>query len=118
MPNGNELYNLGGGQITPSSQQRTILPLGEATRRRQGITGREVSGTTPMGGQGQGQKQGGLVNILDLMKGILGVPLGLLGRLFGGGKDNKKQPRRALPVPSSQFQNRTYGPTSQRMTRG
>ena len=87
MTNGSGLYNLGGGQISPTSQQRQILPIGAATAQRQAMTGREVSGTRPMQGQrqGQGQKQGGLMNILDFMKGILAVPLDLLGGLFGSG---------------------------------
>ena len=82
----NELYNFGGGQVTPVSRQRSVLPIGAATRLRQGATGRDVSGTTPMQGQGQGQKQGGFVNILDFMKGILTLPFGLLGGLSGGGE--------------------------------
>lgn len=82
MPNGNGLYNLGGGQITSVSQQRPILPMGAATKERQRITGRDVSGTTPT----EGQEQGSLMNILDFMKGILAAPLGLLGGLFGGGE--------------------------------
>lgn len=87
MTNGSELYNLGGGQISPISQQGQILPIGAATAQRQAMTGREVSGTRPMQrqGQGQGQKQGGLMNILDFMKGILAVPLDLLSGLFGSG---------------------------------
>ena len=89
MPNDSGLYNFGGGQITPTSQQRQILPIGAATAQRQAMTGREVSGTRPMQRQGQGQGQGGLTNILDFMKGILAMPLDLLGGLFGGGTGSK-----------------------------
>ena len=82
MPNGSGLYNLSGGQTTPASRQETILPFGEATKRRQKMTGRQLPGEGQYGEEGAGNG----FNVLDFMKGILSVPFGLLGGLFGGGE--------------------------------
>lgn len=84
MPNDSGLYNLGGGQVTPTSQQRQVLPFGEATRRRQTQVGRVLPGEIDWAKRGEedASKDGGIFNILELLK----VPLGLLGGLFGGGE--------------------------------
>lgn len=102
MPNGNGLYNLGGGQISPISQQGSVLPIGAATKQRQMITGREVSGPE--------SEQSSLMNILDFMKGILAAPLGLLGGLFGGGEGGfGSQQGRTSPVERPGARQRQFG---------
>ena len=81
MPNGSGLYNLGGGQVRSASPPRQVLPLGEAARRRQGMRG-VLPGEKDWSKKDDSDrgKSGGF-NILDLLKGIIGIPLSL----FGGG---------------------------------
>jgi hypothetical protein len=114
MPNGSGLYNLSGGQITPTSRQESILPIGKATRRRQEMTGRILPGEISWGGDGRrsGGKESDGFNILDLLKGMF-------SGLFGGGKGEISQEGRLLgrdPYQEYRQPLRGYGRTSSATT--
>ena len=78
----------------------------------------DLSGGRKGGTKGEEGKKKETFNLLKFLLGLLGLPLKVLGLDVNQGEGGGKQPRRALPAPPSQFGNRVYGPTSQRMIGG